>query len=641
VNKRIFTVKEVAQLLGFSTNTVYKYLKEGRIKSTRLDDDGRFRIPQEEVSRLMQSQGKEIPVNGGNNGNDLVEALDKIKDGLVKEEKEDAFEFNLNLDQGDKIGPVPSVFDWLVIFLALFLSFSLVIFPVRVIKGGLSGQNYLWIQSLCLGTGGVIYFLSRIVSEKKKTLRFFASLILGNLFFIFGFYIWKIGCVVSSLVSFGAGLVMIVDLLIKPRESILFSILTNFLLLAIGGLMILNSEALRVNLLIENLGLGNRWSIAWLVLSAIYLLTSWEFELNSNFLLRFLARSLFAAMWLSLLIFILADGIDLSAAITAAILISFSLMASLKEESRRVLGPTRKVLRNFLLSSVFGLVGLFLVIFINHTLENYILKEVGERAQSGVAVIESFISLTKDRTIGFSQNQVLVEEMFLEKPVSEKINQVSRDFYLTTHKTIRRVLVIGKEGKVFSAYPYDSAFEALDLADRDYFQVVKSGQKHYLSGILVPKVPTVSKIIISSAPILKNEAEFLGAVALSIDLPQLANNLKNIKLFDRGRLMIFDQNHELIVSEEGLTGAGLAQKVKGSKTGPIQPTEMVTYDENGGYVFQAFRPVASLGWEIVFQQPATKGIFYLYMIISFVIFLGVMLGNLSILNQLDQLGKTK
>ena len=54
---RIYTVKEVARLLGFSTNTIYKYLDEGKIKSTRLGEEGRFRIPQKEVAKLLGLRG--------------------------------------------------------------------------------------------------------------------------------------------------------------------------------------------------------------------------------------------------------------------------------------------------------------------------------------------------------------------------------------------------------------------------------------------------------------------------------------------------------------------------------------------------------------------------------------------------------
>jgi|SRR3989344_3142024 len=59
---RIYTVKEVARLLGFSTNTIYKYLDEGKIKSIRLGKEGRFRIPQKEVVKLLGLKGEKLQI---------------------------------------------------------------------------------------------------------------------------------------------------------------------------------------------------------------------------------------------------------------------------------------------------------------------------------------------------------------------------------------------------------------------------------------------------------------------------------------------------------------------------------------------------------------------------------------------------
>ena len=54
---KLYTVKEVAQALNFSTNTIYKFLDQDKIKATRLSTEGRFRIPEEEVLRLLQLKG--------------------------------------------------------------------------------------------------------------------------------------------------------------------------------------------------------------------------------------------------------------------------------------------------------------------------------------------------------------------------------------------------------------------------------------------------------------------------------------------------------------------------------------------------------------------------------------------------------
>ena len=50
--KKFYTPKELIQLLGFSKNTIYRYLEEGKIKSTRMGK-GSFRIPASEVEKWL------------------------------------------------------------------------------------------------------------------------------------------------------------------------------------------------------------------------------------------------------------------------------------------------------------------------------------------------------------------------------------------------------------------------------------------------------------------------------------------------------------------------------------------------------------------------------------------------------------
>lgn len=50
--KKNYSVKEAARLLGVSTNTLYKYLDEGKIKSRRIGQ-GRFKIPAKELQEFL------------------------------------------------------------------------------------------------------------------------------------------------------------------------------------------------------------------------------------------------------------------------------------------------------------------------------------------------------------------------------------------------------------------------------------------------------------------------------------------------------------------------------------------------------------------------------------------------------------
>lgn len=51
---KLYTVKEAAKLIGVSTNTLYKYLDDGKIKAARGSSlQGRFRIPEEALEEFL------------------------------------------------------------------------------------------------------------------------------------------------------------------------------------------------------------------------------------------------------------------------------------------------------------------------------------------------------------------------------------------------------------------------------------------------------------------------------------------------------------------------------------------------------------------------------------------------------------
>ncbi len=51
--KRYYSVKEAAKIIGVSTNTIYKYLDEGSLKGRRLNSRGRFKIPFPEIAPYL------------------------------------------------------------------------------------------------------------------------------------------------------------------------------------------------------------------------------------------------------------------------------------------------------------------------------------------------------------------------------------------------------------------------------------------------------------------------------------------------------------------------------------------------------------------------------------------------------------
>ena len=111
---KTYTVKQVAGALGFSTNTVYKYLEEGRIKATRLGKEGRFRIPEAEVVRLLQLKGENPQI---------APVLQEPKENSESED------YNLKLGLLNKVSD-PDLFDWFLSLTAIFLGIAYFLFPL-------------------------------------------------------------------------------------------------------------------------------------------------------------------------------------------------------------------------------------------------------------------------------------------------------------------------------------------------------------------------------------------------------------------------------------------------------------------------------------------------------------------------------
>jgi len=59
-----YTVKETSLILGFSTNSIYKFLDEGRLKGNRGNSDtGRFKIPHSALEKFLGTALSEAAVS--------------------------------------------------------------------------------------------------------------------------------------------------------------------------------------------------------------------------------------------------------------------------------------------------------------------------------------------------------------------------------------------------------------------------------------------------------------------------------------------------------------------------------------------------------------------------------------------------
>ncbi len=148
-SNKTFTIKEVALLLGFSTNTVYKYVNEGKIQSTRLGEEGRFRIPESEVARLLKIKGLDIPSSGTVSTLPTPEIKEIGKPASTASRQEENPGLpprslrSFLLPNPSHSFSSPTLAYWMASVLAIVLGICFFVFPVRSFSS--------------LGTGIVIY----------------------------------------------------------------------------------------------------------------------------------------------------------------------------------------------------------------------------------------------------------------------------------------------------------------------------------------------------------------------------------------------------------------------------------------------------------------------------------------------------
>ncbi len=160
--KKTYSVSEAARLLGYSTNSVYSFLKKGDIKSTRLGK-GKFRIPQAEIDRLLAREPIETDVDQNVIAEPVVSEplrLNVPRPGKSLSELGSDKPFRTVLLWFQERAGLPSLFDWFVALSSIVLGITLFIYN-KQLDSLLVGRFALWftpikIALLCGGVGLIL-----------------------------------------------------------------------------------------------------------------------------------------------------------------------------------------------------------------------------------------------------------------------------------------------------------------------------------------------------------------------------------------------------------------------------------------------------------------------------------------------------
>ena len=595
MSRKFYTVKQVAEALGFSTNTVYKYLDEGKIQATRLGAEGRFRISETELLRLLDTktplseQITEVPA-----------VIQNVPESLLSSSPEPSYK-----DVGllSKISN-PSIFDWFIACLAFFVGLSYFLFPNYIQNVSFEPYSLFHQASkFSLMVLAVVLVAADIFAHKNRFLKIAVNILLAILFISLAIPAFYLGNYLNALGNGVVGGFILVFIIVKLNDFVKFSLIILTLAFLSGALLLIYpaffpdlgfSQMISNNLLI----FGLFWFTAFF---AVLIGTLWGY---------FKTRKILIASFIFLGLGSFAYAVKATSqgfweqGIYAIIFGSFAFVFPFWKRFESFAKYSKKeLIEGFIWFFVVLIIGIGLIIYVQGSFINNALGENKRALETARSVIYAYFSQSQEDVLRFGENKRLLALM--KDPLANQadLDSIASEFY-SNSTVLRRVLIIDSEGKGISVYPEDNAFRGLNLADRDYFFLAQSTKRMVVSDALKPRFGIEPRVIAISFPLLDENGKFLGIIVGSIDFVKLSNKLSEIKFGSNGEFVVADNQKRIIMHPTSSfllkpvqTGGALDMAVEG-KTGSSQ-----SYDEDGTLSVNAFAPLSSYGWGIKAQQP--------------------------------------
>lgn len=609
MGKKFYTVKQVAQALGFSTNTVYKYLDEGKIQATRLGTEGRFRISEAELLRLLGTK------------NNLTEqitepsaAIQNISEPLASSSQ------NLKLETGfgEKVSEVsfkedasllskisnPSIFDWFIACLSLFVGLSYFLFPYYT--QNISYAPYALfsqVSKFSLIILALVLLAADIFVHKNKFLKIGINIMLAILFVILGISAFYTGNYLNALGDGVVSICILAFIVIKLNDFEKFSLIILTMAFLSGAMFLINPgffPNLRISEIISNnLPIfGLFWFTTFL---AILIGAFWGYLKHRKILIAsFITLGLGSFGYA---VIATSEGFW-EQGVYAIVFGSFSFIFPFWKRFESFAKYSKKeLLEGFFWFFLVLTAGIGLVIYVQGSFINNALSENKRGLETAKSVVNTFLAQGQEDVSRFGANKRLL--VLMQDPLKNQadLDSIASEFY-SNSTVFRRVLIIGAEGKGISVYPQDNTFKGLNVSDRDYFFLARSTKRMVVSAALKPRFGTEQRVIAMSFPILDENGKFLGVIVGSIDFVKLSNKLSEIKFGSNGEFVVADSRKRIIIHPNSSfllrpvqAGRALDMAVEG-KSGSSQ-----SYDEDGTLSVKTFAPLSPYGWGIKAQQP--------------------------------------
>lgn len=525
-----YTVKQVADILGYSTNSIYTFLKENRIKGVRVGK-GRFRIPQSEVNRLLLLPKTAAPVSTPAPATALL-AEDP---GAVAIHRHDP-PFIVSMFNR-KYTMTANIFDWFVGIAALVAGAALFLFNQTM---GLASSPATIARILLIGGGLGLLLTNFFYGEHPKWHRVF-HVILGISGLGMTLYFWRVGDVDAVSIYGALTFVLLLTAFTRLGTIIPFALLLALLAASAPIVVLLGVNDPHVLALshvfnMTPLLLG----VAFLFLCFGFLVLLWLGMYKKNQL--FWICSYLAAGTYFLLAYIFSIHLVWSRALVFMIL----GMMCMYLPSWKDLTAARNGKAHTAAVSVFGIITLVLFVgiaVVYVTQMNVLSTMKRENLQKAEYARDSLIDdiqNVKAMTITASINPQLINAVATHN--TEILTSLSRIMF-DNGNNIRRLVYLDKNGMGLFLYPLGT-FDQTDYSFRDYFIHARDVGGLYVSDIFESLIDNSHrKVVAVSAPLVDAQKQFVGVLTVSLDLDAMSTRLQKIAIGDRGEYIVVLDSH--------------------------------------------------------------------------------------------------
>ena len=600
-----YTVKQVAEILGYSTNSIYTFLKEKRIKGVRVGR-GRFRIPQSELDRLLLSKETRnlTPQRYGLPLEAVPGVTQALPTGVIEPPRETVIapSFVTSAHHVE----VPSLFDWFVGIGSIVLGLAMFLFS-RVYEE-FSFNQFLPIVPairMTLIAGGFGILLTDVVSRKTSV---WHHIFHWALAFAYAFYTYILfrtdnwegvvifGVLTASLIlTFFTGIggiagfaVYIVGLLtllptvavFAPNQSTLLPIVS---FLPFPGAFV---AYLWVALV---LGIGCIIWLGYMRDKRVF----WVGMVGVSILLVAVAINYAASLAWGRSLFILITGM-----LSLFVPVWQSLTFTHKRDRAFVFSAFGTLLLLYIL-----VVGVLRIMQTNVT--EYASRELANKVSYGKSLIESTLLSTKTSLSSAATNPLLVGAETSEN--TDELTSLARSLFEGT-TIFSHVDMLGSDGNLLAMYPL-ATMQIKNFAQTDYFLGATTTKQMVTSDVSVGGSDAVrQKSIVIAVPVISGKNTIVGVIAGFVNLETLGNKLQQIASTQNGEYFVaIDKAGKRIIHPKadqiGLT-VDTTDPIRLGLAGQQGVTEGYTTDGIRSLV--AYSGINDSNWAIAIKAPVIQ-----------------------------------